>query len=96
MFRKKIFLAVLSEFCTEKILTAYKECYDVVGIITDKANEWKTNICLGEGVYDYNIIDKVEEKIVVVDNLWNDDLRIAFNEILNRHGLQLGFEYICD
>lgn len=91
MFDEKIVLAILNEFYTEKILESYRKCYNVVGIITDNPVISGKN---EENIYDYNIIDIIVEKIIVIDELWQDDLRIAFDRIFVGHGLTLGLDYI--
>lgn len=90
---EEIVLAVLNDSRIYDVIDEYKEQYCIIGIVTDSVQEFKQK-CHGlfVPVYPYASLAS-NQKIIVLDIFWDDNIRLRFQEILNHAGLKFGINY---
>lgn len=98
MFEKEeIVLAILNSPEVYDTIETYFKKYKVVGIMTNSIDEFKENHHQCEvPLYDYDIMNKTDKKIIVADTLWHNSIRHSFYGIINSGNLKLGENFIFE
>ncbi len=97
-------LAVLNETELNSQTKLYFSQYHVVGIVTSSVEKLKGTafyrecLCLRPEVklYEWGDVFFLNQKLVVLDWGWADEVRIQFGKLLEQGGLKIGFDFIYE
>lgn len=93
----KIILSILNISDVYREIDKYSRIYKVVGIITNVSDDFKKNYSrCSVPIYDYSMVNSFTEKIIVLDDNWDNRTRYTFAKILFDAGLNLGVNFIFE